>query len=84
MRRRSSRMPSAIDTAMCQRMGAPRFAEAADQRVVAGFAENQSDGMLAAQPAIHLRQVFDLLAFARVHEQARRARFRRGRFRIAR
>ena len=55
--------------AMRQGMRAARFAEAADQRIVARFDEDQRDGMLAAQPAVHLRQIFDLLALASVHEQ---------------
>ena len=56
-------------TAVGQGMGTARFAEAADQRVVARLAEEQGDGMLAAQPAIHLRQIFDLFALTSVDQK---------------
>ncbi len=69
MRRRSSRMPSAMEPPCAKRMRAAGFAEAADQRLVARFDEHQGHGMLAAQLAIHLRQILDLLAFAGIHEQ---------------
>ena len=58
-----------MDASVPQRMRAARLAEAAHQSFVAGFDENERGGMFGAQLAINSRQLFDLLALARVHQQ---------------
>ena len=52
-------------------MRAARFAEAAQQSIVARFDEHERRGMFAAQLAIDSRELFELLALARVHQQRR-------------
>ena len=56
-------------------MRAARFAEAALERCVARFDENERGGVFAGELAIDSRQLVDLRAFARVHEQSRAFHF---------
>src|SRR5580693_2455753 len=56
-------------------MRTPRFAKPPNQRFIARFHEYQGGWMLGREFAINSRQLFDLLAFSRIHEQSRALHF---------
>ena len=58
-----------------ERMRTARFAEPPHQRFVARFDEHERRGMFGGELAVNPGQLFDLLAFARVHEQSRAFHF---------
>ena len=62
-------MPWAMESSGLERMRAAGFAEAAEQDFVAGFDKHQSRGMLGHELAINSGKLFDLLAFAGVHQE---------------
>ena len=67
--RRSARMPSATDRPSAQRMRTARLAEPPHQHFVACFDKNQRRRMVGRELAINSGKVFDLLAFARIHQK---------------
>ena len=66
---RSNRIPWAIESVLAQRMRTARFAEATKQDFVARFDKYQGRGMFSRELAVDTGELFDLLAFAGVHQQ---------------
>ena len=72
-RSRSRRMLAGDALVGAQRMRTARFAEAADQRRIVGFQEQQPRGNLAADALEQRRKAFQRRAFANIHHQRRAA-----------